>query len=176
MLRKSLPLILIVAVALGVGVGVVVFTQESEVPAIPGITTTDEKPDGCVSCHKERPDINRDFRLSKHIQEWATEGADEEILDLAKAAWPEASLSGKHPDVAGMIATQELPTFCLNCHADGSDKPLSSYLHLQHFVGGEENHFITSYGGFCTNCHAVNLDIENPPAGAMTVKTGKESQ
>jgi cytochrome c551/c552 len=176
MLRKSLPLILIAAVALGVSVGVAVFTQESEVPAIPGITTADEKPDGCVSCHKERPDINRDFRLSTYIGEWATEGVEVEILDIAKAAWPEATLSGKHPDVAGMIATQELPAACLSCHAEGSDMPLPSYLHLQHFVGGEENHFITSYGGYCTQCHAVNLDIENPPAGAVTVKTGKESQ
>ncbi len=173
MLRKSLPLILIAALALGVGAGVAVFTQENEVPAIPGITAADEKPNGCVSCHNERPDINRDFRLSTYIGEWS-EGAPDEILELAKAAWPEASLSGKHPPVSGMVATQELPAACLSCHAETSDKPLPSYLHLQHFVGGEENHFITSYGGFCTQCHTVNLDIENPPAGAMTIKTGKE--
>ena len=176
MQKRNLLLISIIAVALGVGAGIAVFTQEQEVPAIPGITAPDEKPNGCVDCHRERPDIGRDFRLSKYIKEWAEEGAEEEILELAKAAWPKASLSGKHPDVSSAVATQDLPTFCLACHGDGSDKPLYKYLHLQHFYGGEENHFITGYGGYCTNCHAVDLDLENPPAGGVEIKTGKEGQ
>jgi cytochrome c553 len=176
MRKRNVLLISTIVLALGVGAGIAVFTEEQEVPAIPGITAPDEKPNGCVSCHRERPDIGRDFRLSTYIHEWATEGAEEEIMELAEAAWPEASLSGKHPDVSSMVATQELPTFCLTCHRDGGDKPLYRFLHLVHFTGGEENHFITSYGGFCTQCHAVDLDLENPPAGGVEIKTGKEGQ
>jgi len=174
MFKKGLTLILAAVLTVGVGVGIAVFTQETELPEIPGITITDDHPNGCVDCHRDRPDIGRDFRLSTHIREWATEGAEEEIMELAEAAWPEASLSGMHPDVSGMVATQELPTFCINCHADGSDKPLYRVLHLIHFTGGEENHFLTSYGGFCTQCHAVDLDLENPPSGGVEIKTGKE--
>ena len=162
------------ALVLAFGVGITVLTQEEEVPAIPGITAEDDHPNGCVNCHRERPDIERDFRLSTYIEEWATEGAEEEILELAQAAWPEASLTGKHPNIAAMVATQELPTFCLTCHSDESDKPLYRYLHLQHFYGGAENHFVTLYGGYCTQCHTVALDLENPPAGGVGIKTGKE--
>jgi len=162
------------ALVLAFGVGITVLTQEEEVPAIPGITVEDDHPNGCVNCHRERPDIGRDFRLSTYIEEWATEGASEEIIELAQAAWPEASLTGKHPNVAGMVATQEIPGVCVTCHAEGSDKPLDRYLHLQHFYGGAENHFVTLYGGYCTQCHTVALDLENPPAGGIGIKTGKE--
>lgn len=55
MLRKSLLLILVVV--LGVGLGVAVFTQENEVPAIPGITAEDTHPDGCVNCHAVALDV-----------------------------------------------------------------------------------------------------------------------
>ncbi|GEM_PF-1350313 len=163
-------------VAFAFGVGTTVLTQEEEVPAIPGITVEDDHPNGCVNCHRERPDIGRDFRLSTYIEEWATEGTPEEILELAQAAWPEASLSGKHPNVAEMTATRELPTACMTCHSEEGDKPLSSYLHLQHFAGGAENHFVTLYGGYCTQCHSVDLNLEEPPAGGIGIKTGKEGE
>lgn len=176
MLRKSIVFAVVAALALAVGTGIAVFTQEEEVPAIPGITAEDTHPNGCVDCHRERPDIDRDFRLSKYIEEWATEGAPEEILELAQAAWPEASLSGKHPGVSGMIATQEVPNICLQCHGSNSDKALDHLVHTVHFHGGAENHFITGYGGFCTQCHATNLDVENPPTGEMIIKSGKEGQ
>lgn len=74
MIKRGLLWMLAVALALGVGVGVVVFTQEQQVPQIPGITATDEHPKGCVNCHKERPDIGQDFRLSTKIHEWAYGG------------------------------------------------------------------------------------------------------
>lgn len=162
------------ALVVAFGVGITVLTQEEEVPAIPGITAEDDTPNGCVNCHRERPDINRDFRLSTYIEEWATEGAPEEVLELAAAAWPETSLSGQHPNVAGMVAAQEIPDICLMCHGHDSDKPLERVVHLLHFSGGAENHFITGYGGFCTRCHTVDLDTENPPAGGVEVKSGKE--
>ncbi len=168
MLRKSLPFVLMVALLLGVGAGVAVFTQEQQVPQIPGITATDETPNGCVSCHKDN------FKLSTIIGSWATAGVPQEIVDLVKAAWPEATVSGKHPDVAAMVASQELPTFCLNCHAADSKMPLSRDLHLVHFTGAADNAFLTNYGGFCTQCHALNLDTTKPPAGTMTIKKGKE--
>ncbi|OGF56243.1 MAG: hypothetical protein A2Z21_02915 [Candidatus Fraserbacteria bacterium RBG_16_55_9] len=168
MLKKSLPFMLMVALLLGVGAGVTVFTQQAQVPQIPGITATDERPNGCVNCHKDS------FKLSTIIGGWASAGASQEIVSLVKAAWPEATVSGKHPDVAAMVASQELPTFCLNCHSADSKMPLSRDLHLVHFTGGAENGFLTNFGGFCTNCHLINLDTTKPPAGTMTTKTGKE--
>lgn len=103
-----------------------------------------------------------------------TAGVPEEFLKLVRAAWPEATLSGKHPDVK--VATQELPTFCLQCHTKDGKMPLNQGLHLVHFYGGGENHFITGYGGFCTQCHQLNLDLEKPPAGTMIIKTGREGE
>jgi len=160
--------------ALALGSGIAVFTQEeAELPEIPGITVEDTHPLGCVDCHKPRPDIGQDF-LSLEIKEWAEEGAPDEIMNVAKAAWPEASLTGKHPDVSGMVAAQELPGVCLMCHTEDSDKPLPPAVHLIHFstkpeYTGEDPAFLRIYGGFCTQCHALDPDV-----GTMTMKSGKE--
>lgn len=176
MLKRGVTFAVALALALAVGSGIAVFTQEDEVPAIPGVTVKDEHPNGCVDCHRKRPDIDQDFRLSVQIEEWATEGVPEDFFKLIQAAWPDADLQGKHPDVAGMIASQEIPTICMNCHSADSNMPLSRDLHTAHFHGGAENHFITGYQGRCTQCHQLNLDVENPPIGTMTIKTGKEGQ
>jgi len=145
--------------------------SNSKIPEIPGITVKDSHPNGCVDCHRNVPN-RADYRLSTKIVEWATEGADDEIMERAEAAWPEASLSGKHPNVAAMIKTQNIPTSCLTCHGEDSSKPLYRVLHTIHYTGGADNHFISSYKGFCTQCHEVNL--QKPPEGTMEVKIGKE--
>lgn len=149
-MKKGLLIALAVALLLGLGAAVVVHTQEEEVPQLPGITVEDPKPQGCVDCHKPRPDIGRDFRLSVELQE--IEG---------------------HPDISGMVATQEIPELCMQCHTE-KFKPLSNIVHKRHYEFEEdplENHFIASYQGQCLYCHTLDLKT-----GEMGVKKGFEHQ
>ncbi len=148
-MKKGLIITLITAFVIGIGAAAVL-TQEEEVPELPGITVEDAKPQGCVDCHKPRPDIERDFRLSIELQE----------------------LEG-HPDISGMVASQEIPGLCMSCHTE-SFKPLSAIVHKKHFEFEEdplENHFISSYQGQCLYCHALDLET-----GEMAVKSGLEEQ
>jgi cytochrome c551/c552 len=175
MIKKAPIFALVAALALGLGSGIAVFTQEeAELPEIPGITVEDAKPLGCVDCHKPRPDIGQDFRLSLDIKQWATEGAPEEVMNVARAAWPEAELTGMHPEVSAMVAAQELPGVCLTCHGANTKMPLAPAMHLYHYsikpeYTGEDPTFLRIYGGFCTQCHALDLEV-----GTMIMKSGKE--
>ena len=173
-MQKKLLLATIVGALFIMAAVTMVYAEDAKtkVPEIPGITIKDSHPNGCVDCHRNVPN-RADYRLSTKITEWATKGADAEIMERAKAAWPTANLSGKHPNVAGMIKSQKIPTTCLSCHGEDSSKPLYRALHTIHYTGGADNHFISSYKGFCTQCHSVNLT--KPPEGTMEVKTGKES-
>lgn len=168
MWKKGLAIGLTVAFAIAAGIGLTVFTQQAQVPQIPGITAEDTHPNGCVDCHKQGNDPGR---LSTIIAKWA-QGVDADILDKVKPAFPASSPpSGKHPDVSSMIASSELPSICLSCHAEGSTSPpeLSKLLHLIHFKGqAESNSFLTTFGGFCTNCHKLGDN------GDMVLKSGKE--
>lgn len=107
----------------------------------------DPKPEGCVDCHKPRPDIGRDFRLSLGLQEIEN-----------------------HPNVWERVATEEIPTMCMTCHLD----TFSNVAHKFHFefeTDPLENHFISSYQGQCLYCHALDLET-----GEMEVKRGFEHQ
>ncbi len=147
-------------------------TTKTKLPIIPGVTATDTHPNGCIDCHRNIPNV-ADYSLSHAISEWAAKGTPKEIMDRAKSAWPKANLSGKHPNVVGMIKSKGIPASCFVCHdSDNSDKPLYRVLHTIHYTGGADNHFITKYNGSCTNCHNINL--KNPPTGTMEVKEGKE--
>lgn len=170
MWKKGLAIGLTVAFAMAVGIGFTVFTQQAQVPQIPGITAEDTHPNGCVDCHKKTD--SADYRLSATIVAWASKGVDQDILDKVKPAFPsDAPASGKHPDVSAMIASSTIPDVCLSCHKEGTKSPpeLSKLLHLIHFKGDPAgNAFLTSYGGFCTNCHKIGDD------GDMVLKSGKE--
>ncbi|MFQ6117746.1 MAG: hypothetical protein ACE5LQ_05700 [Candidatus Bipolaricaulia bacterium] len=148
-MKRGLIIILAMAMAVGIGAAVV-HTQNQEVSQLPGITVEDPKPAGCVDCHKPRPDIGQDFRLSVELQ--GIEG---------------------HPDISGMVATQEIPGLCMTCHTE-QFKPLSNIVHKKHFEFEKdplENHFIASYQGQCLYCHKLELET-----GEMTVKSGLEEQ
>lgn len=175
MLRKSLAWGLVLAAMLAIGSGIAVYTQEEDVPAIPGVTAEDTHPNGCVDCHRKAGE-DQDYRLSTAIAEWASEGAPEELIEWSEAAWPNASLSGQHPGVSGFVASQTLPDSCYNCHGEGSGMPLKPLLHTVHFAGGGDNHFVSGYDGRCLHCHAMNTDTEfpYPPTGKVEIKSGKE--
>ena len=69
-----------------------------EAPDIPGITAADPFPLGCVNCHINMPDKNKDARIStlmKQLEEEVAPG----LLEKAQAASsPGLALAGKHPD------------------------------------------------------------------------------
>ncbi len=69
-----------------------------------------------------------------------------------------------------------IPDLCLGCHAKDSSfaPPFARLLHLIKFAQPEdlaENHFITSYRGQCTYCHALNKE-----SGEWRIKSGKEGE
>ncbi|MFB6286000.1 MAG: hypothetical protein ABEK03_05415 [Candidatus Bipolaricaulia bacterium] len=175
MLRKSLTCSAVLGLILAIGMGLVVHTQDTEIPAIPGITAEDTHPNGCVDCHRTTED-GRDYRLSTAIAEWASTGVPETVLERAKAAWPEAFLEGKHPAVSRFVANRSLPQACVNCHKPESGLPLKRLIHTLHYAGGGENHFVSSYDGRCLQCHKMNADITfpYPPTGEIGIKSGTE--
>ncbi len=133
--------------------------QEQSKPAlpdIPGITTEDRTPRGCVDCHKNHPERNYDGRLTSVLKRWEN-GVRPEHFQKAKAAMPPtAALKGRHPAVQSFI--EVIPDDCLMCHWSGAKvvPPFSKILHTIHLTGGRENHLITNLKGQCTHCHKLD--------------------
>lgn len=141
-----------------------------EAPDIPGITAADPFPLGCVSCHINMPDKNKDARIStlmKQLVEQASPG----LLEKAQAASsPGLALAGKHPATEG--AVDSIPSTCLECHGSSSQSApvFSRMLHLIHLTGGSGNHYMTMFQGACTYCH--KLDVLT---GAWSIPSGREN-
>lgn len=143
--------------------------QPKTLPAIPGITAPDQKPNACVNCHKNYPG-QFDGRLSTHVKEWASKGVDPHLLEKAQSTMPPGiKLSGKHPDVSAIVKV--IPTDCLMCHSGSSPKvpQFRKLIHRIHLTGGEENHFLMNYGGTCTHCHKLDQDT-----GTWSIGSGTE--
>lgn len=124
---------------------------------IPGITSPDSIPHGCVECHVNHPEMNLDVRFSTLIARW-TEKVEPEILAKAQASAPEGMvLKGKHPKASGSY--NNVPAQCLVCHAKDSKRapPFARMIHMLHLTGGGENHFLTIYQGECTYCHKLDM-------------------
>jgi hypothetical protein len=97
---------------------------------LPGLTTTDEWPNGCVSCHKAGSD--GDTRLT--------------VLLAAK----------KHPNIAAMVRT--VPDGCMVCHKEGGQAgPLNKQTHRIHYANPGSNKFITVDHGSCLACHTLDV-------------------
>ena len=144
--------------------GFLVIAQDKEKPPqappparkIPGITTEDAFPRGCVDCHINYPQMNVDARLSSLMKVWTT-SVDTALLAKAQASAPRGvTLKGKHPPVA--FALKNIPASCLTCHSKKSTlaPPFSQLLHSIHLTGGDQNHFMTMFQGECTHCHKLN--------------------
>jgi hypothetical protein len=143
---------------------------EAAVPAarkIPGITTTDAFPRGCVDCHVKRPD--KDVRISTLMKQW-NEKVDARLLDQARAATSEgATLKGKHPPVGK--ALEDIPAACLKCHNNmpKGAPALAKMLHRAHLSTNPDNHFMTLFQGECTHCHKLKLET-----GEWSMPSGPE--
>jgi hypothetical protein len=138
------PTILILMVTF-IGV-LVMFSKRAEFPQLVG-TTKDETLNGCVDCHKSRPEIGRDFRLNLALKS-----------------------KGNHSNAA-TIADGEIPIVCKICHSN----ELFNRVHLIHLTGSlyEENitnRFLANYQEQCLYCHSLDVST-----GEMTIKTGYEA-
>lgn len=123
---------------------------------IPGLTSEDKFPLGCVDCHINMPDRNQDERISTLMSKW-TEKVETGLLNKAQAAAPAGvTLKGVHPQANQSL--EDIPVGCLGCHSKTSKKvpPLAPLLHSIHLTGGEENHFLTIFQGECTHCHKMD--------------------
>jgi len=99
-------------------------------PFLPGVTVTDEHPNGCVDCHKVSG--GNDYRLNAEL----------------------ANVEG-HPQVDAIV--KNVPQDCLMCHKEGTKAgPLNLITHKYHYRNPNDNHFVSYYQGACLNCHSVS--------------------
>ena len=123
---------------------------------IPGITADDQFPRGCVGCHINYLEMNRDTRISTLMAQW-TQSVEPKLLSLARATTTSAAeLQGVHPRVD--IALNDIPNACLGCHESGAQNvpSLVALLHRIHLVGGDDAVFLRIFQGECTHCHKLN--------------------
>ena len=123
---------------------------------VPGITSEDQFPEACVSCHLNFPDMGLDTRFSTVLARWA-ENVDPEILLVAQTlATPGHPLKGVHPQVE--LSHQPIPRVCLDCHNSGANNaiPLVPFLHKIHLGGTAQSIFLSVFQGECTHCHKFN--------------------
>jgi len=137
---------------------------------VPGITTADRHPQGCVDCHVVHEDKGIDARLGVALQAWTAGNIEPTLLAQTRATMPTGVVAkGRHPSAEDSL--EDIPAACLDCHDSGSKKapPFSRLLHLVHLTGGAKNPFMTVYQGECTHCH--KLDGQT---GAWSVPSGPE--
>ena len=147
-------------------------TARTDVPQatrqIPGITTKDAFPDGCVGCHIVAKD--GDMRISTMAEKWKT-AVPAPLLAKAKASSADASkVKGKHLPIPKVKANT--PQTCLtSCHKKGSTTapPFAQLMHAIHLTGGDQNKFLTMFQGECTHCHKMDQKT-----GAWKIASGAE--
>lgn len=140
-----------------------------QVRKIPGITTDDPFPGGCVDCHINYVDMKLDARFSTLMKLW-NEKVEQKLLAKAQASAPkDLKLKGKHPNT--VAALKDIPAGCIVCHRKESTTvpPFANMIHNIHLIGGEENHFLKMFQGECTYCHKLDLTT-----GHWTMPSGPE--
>lgn len=145
-------------------------SDEPTLRKIPGITDKDANPNGCVSCHKNYPEMKADFRLSKIFTEWAEKVPDAMMAKFQAIAPDGIQLKGKHP--YKVKEDDNVPEVCFKCHGKSMKTafPMQALLHTIHLTGEKNNHFLTMYNGDCTHCHKFDQK-----SGFMKIVSAKES-
>ncbi|HOX26210.1 MAG TPA: hypothetical protein PLL30_08390 [Candidatus Krumholzibacteria bacterium] len=139
--------------------------------SIPGITTPDQFPRGCVDCHVDRPDLQMDVRLSTLMRQWQ-QGVSAEMLERVRVFSPASlTLAGRHPEVE--MPFGRVPDDCLECHGRDSTSapPFATLLHGLHLAGSESNHFVAMFQGECTHCHKLDAS-----SGSWSLGSGAERE
>jgi len=161
----------------GIAAVVSLTTVAAQVPApkvtqsarqIPGITTKDAFPNGCVDCHTSTA-RGGDTRMSTLMATWTT-AVEPALVARAKASAADpAKVKGKHPTVPRPGAN--VPQACMAaCHRKGSTlaPAFSTLMHNLHLTGAQ-NQFLVLYQGECTHCHKLD-----PKTGAWRMPSGAE--
>src|SRR6476661_277361 len=104
---------------------------------IPGITTKDAFPRGCVDCHTGRAGI-APAPLSTIMKDWGAKIDGKRLARLQTFVPKSLMLKGKHPGVA---AIKDVPAACIKCHTSMSKlaPPLAPLMHGIHLTGGDAN-------------------------------------
>jgi cytochrome c553 len=123
--------------------------------AIPGLTSTDAFPTGCVDCHV-RQAAGTDARISTLLGQWNGKIEPRRLEAMQVAATKGVTLKGKHPPVASGL--KDIPASCAKCHIRDSKSvpPLARVMHAIHLLRGEQNTFLTKFSGECTHCHKLS--------------------
>ncbi len=125
-IQKKCAAILIATLFL-LGAAGLLFAQDA---FLPGITSSDDHPNGCIDCHKSTD--GGDYRLNVELEDM-----------------------GGHPDVTNIVKT--LPDDCMFCHKEGVKAgELNVITHQGHYHNPGDNHFVSGYQGACLHCHALN--------------------
>ena len=145
MKRIAKALTILLAVAGVAGAVLVLMAADNAKPYLPGITVTDDHPNGCVDCHKNQGE-GKDYRLN---------------VSLAQ--------TGEHPKIDAIV--KKLPQDCMMCHKEGGKvAALNLMLHKAHYEKASESAFIQFYQGACLNCHKLDA-----ASGKMSIKSGAKN-
>lgn len=173
-LSRFIPAVILIMVVCGISVVANAEGEPQSSPPlrqIPGITAPDQFPRGCVDCHVNRLDLKMDVRVSTIMRQWQ-EKVDPTFLAKIRPFVPVSmALKGKHPTVQAEFA--DIPQVCLQCHGitPESAPPLGPLLHGLHLVGGEKNHFLSTFQGECSHCHKLNAET-----GVWSLGSGREKK
>jgi hypothetical protein len=145
MKRIAKALTILLAVAGVAGAVLVLMAADNAKPYLPGITVTDDHPNGCVDCHKNQGE-GKDYRLNVSL----------------------AQVKG-HPKIDAIV--KKLPQDCMMCHKEGGKvAALNLMLHKAHYEKAGESAFIQFYQGACLNCHKLDA-----ASGKMSIKSGAKN-
>ena len=145
MKRGGIVLCLVAGFAILGGTVAVSAQAAGDAAYLPGITSKDAFPNGCVDCHTNQGE-GKDYRITAEL----------------------AKING-HPKVDKIVKV--VPKDCLMCHKAGPKPPVfSQAMHMVHFQKPTENPFVTVYKGACLNCHSLDL-----ATGEMSVKSGPKN-
>ncbi len=125
MKRRTRIVTVVIVLIAAVGIGL----SAQAIAKLPGITTEDQHPQGCVDCHTQSS--SGDHRLNVALKE----------------------VSG-HPAIDSIVNT--VPNDCMMCHGSYAAK-LNTITHTAHYKNPEENHFVGYYAGQCLECHSLDL-------------------
>ncbi len=103
----------------------------ADVPQLAGITTKDQRPNGCVDCHKGDISIPA-------------------VTNKIENHPPVDKITKTVPDDCFMCHKEDTKVGVLNVAT-----------HKQHFSNPEKNEFITKYKGDCLNCHTLDMNTFN---------------
>jgi hypothetical protein len=130
-MKRAYKIVFFFVLSVGVVATILFFVAaDNNEPFLPGVTVTDEHPNGCVDCHKISGE--NDYRLNVELAH----------LD-------------SHPNVDAMV--KNVPQDCLMCHKEGTKAgPLNNVTHRDHYLNPGDNAFVKYYQGACLNCHSLD--------------------